>query len=246
MSQTPDTLAARLAMLAAAGETYEDGARRLAHPDGFAAILEEIDMTVLPATLTFLNGSGEVALHVSGRRLHGILSPARAVSPDDADTIRAAAELLRDFAAAGPLRVRADAAPTGPDDQANSVSVAALAQAAGQVDPDTPLVEQARGRLGALMQAGLIVRGAAVQDAEGPEALVALLRGVAEGGLARFLTGRRESCGSHKDPSLTLVGGAAGEGAALGIAVLGDACLLCVVADADLARAHAALAPFLR
>lgn len=82
-----NALADKLAVLASR-ETFDaTGARTICdggHPDPIAAILREVDDTVLERCLSFDYGSGTITIVAAGRRLRGILS----VTPNqDADII---------------------------------------------------------------------------------------------------------------------------------------------------------------
>ncbi len=235
------SLAARLAALAEEQPQFENGARRIDGPDAFDAILAEIDHTVLPARLTFSAGGASLALIVAGRRLCAVPDVADVLSPDDLTAIEAAAAAIAAFSEGvdGPLLVAEGEAAEGAGDPTQRVSVNALAQAAGRVaiDPDLPLPERVQARLGAVAQAHVVMSGQTVNTSDGPSELVSMLTATAQEKLAAFVAQRRESCPSHKDPSMTIMAGAAGDGRAIGLVTTGEEHLLFVVPESGINEA---------
>ncbi|MEL6682716.1 MAG: hypothetical protein AAFQ09_08725 [Pseudomonadota bacterium] len=95
----------KLAALSSEDEVFVSGARVIAQDGGsvgLAAILREIDVTVLERTLVFTIGDATASLIVAGRRLKGILalsgqedpSIGQALSRDEPETLEAAGSLL--------------------------------------------------------------------------------------------------------------------------------------------------------
>ena len=144
-------LAARLALLANETPVFEDGKRILSDDDSFAAIIHLIDQTVLSTLLQIENGVGVLKLEVSGRRLSRIPGHVEDMAGDDA-AVKTAATMIAEFAdqSTGPLRVSEEPGGQADADSAQSVSITALAGAAGRVMIDEsaePLV-QFEARLG--------------------------------------------------------------------------------------------------
>lgn len=144
-------LAARLALLANETPVFEDGKRILSDDDSFAAIIHLIDQTVLPVLLQIENGVGVLELEVSGRRLSRLPGQVDDMAGDD-DAVKTAAKMIADFAdqSTTALRVSEQPGTQADADGAQSVSISALASAAGRVMVDEtaePLV-QFEARLG--------------------------------------------------------------------------------------------------
>lgn len=75
-----NTLAQKLAALSSEGETFENGLRVISdgtEPSVLTAILNEVDMTVLPRKLTFKMDATEVTLVAGGRRLRGLVKASK-------------------------------------------------------------------------------------------------------------------------------------------------------------------------
>lgn len=103
-----NVLAQKIAALAAVDEVFEAGARvvsRAGQPAPVAAILREIDDTILERNLEFAAGENTVNLIISGRRLRGVLSASptpkdassvigHMLSRDEPDVLSATCELL--------------------------------------------------------------------------------------------------------------------------------------------------------
>lgn len=74
------TLAKKLAALSTEGETFQDGFRIVSdgiEPPILTAILNEIDLTVLPRKLTFRMENSEITLVAAGRRLRGLVKASK-------------------------------------------------------------------------------------------------------------------------------------------------------------------------
>lgn len=74
------TLAQKLAALSSEGESFENGVRVVSdgsEPPILTAILNEIDMTVLPRKLTFKMNGSEISLVAGGRRLRGLVAASK-------------------------------------------------------------------------------------------------------------------------------------------------------------------------
>lgn len=140
-------IATKLAALAAQGEPFKDGHRVISHDlPALAAILREIDDTVLERTLVF--GIGATAVHavVAGRRLRGIVEIStelqrmdavvgQVLSREDPETLAALGAILKQLCATAP-NVTVHSAPAralGSSAEAG-VSTAVLASA-WDIDP---------------------------------------------------------------------------------------------------------------
>lgn len=262
-----NTLAAQLAALASETPRFRDGARVLwpgstltGPQDAFEALAQEIEATVLPATLRFEAGPGAyVALHVAGRRVAEVLSASGEVpegligaplEPEEPARVAQAAQLLARFAEAaeaeaegqGGLIVRHDPPAAGQSERSNRVPVALLLQALGReaIDPDAPPCAQMRTRLGDTATAWIRLEGAHEADSGGASVDLAGLRIVLSTQLPGFLAKRREDCPSHEDPSLTLLTDVLGADQALGLAAIEAGLLLFSFATRDFVAAHKA------
>lgn len=74
------TLAQKLAALSSEGERFENGYRVVSdghEPPILTAILNEIDMTVLPRKLTFKMNDSEISFVAGGRRLRGLVQASK-------------------------------------------------------------------------------------------------------------------------------------------------------------------------
>ena len=74
------TLAQKLAALSSEGESFENGLRVVSdgnEPPILTAILNEIDMTVLPRKLTFKMNTSEISFVAGGRRLRGLVQASK-------------------------------------------------------------------------------------------------------------------------------------------------------------------------
>ena len=170
------SLADLLARLAKETPAFENGARLLDASDPLAAILAEIDMTVLPARLTFTTDADTLELVVTGRRLHQILSGAPKqviglpLNPEDAELTLAAAQSLADFAnGAARLHVSVGLPPDAGSDLSDSVSTGVILSALGlsDDDPDAPLHERFLTRLGDVGNASIVLTDRVAGDMRG-------------------------------------------------------------------------------
>lgn len=105
------TLAQKLAALSSEGESFENGLRVVSNgvePPILTAILNEIDMTVLPRKLTFRMNDSEISLVAGARRLRGLVTASKdikgvtvvlgkSVSQDAPDVLDGLHEILDQF-----------------------------------------------------------------------------------------------------------------------------------------------------
>lgn len=237
------TLAAYLEALSAETPTFVDGARVLEPGDPLDALLAEIDSTVLPATLTFHNDAGSLALLATGRRLHMITAGGpkavlnQPLDPDDTALTKAAAKALAAFAAdAGTLRVAHG--PVAGDDinMSDRVSVAQLNAALGRIvdDPNAPPVERFVTRMGDGFDATIRLSNRVSTDMTGATATLAQLRIVLSTQLSAFMDARAAACASHSTPSLTLLGDVLEDGRSIGLADFGQEAILFCLSTGEL------------
>lgn len=112
--QNQSAIKAKLAVLAAQDSVFSDGQRVISHDlPPLAAILREIDDTVLERTLVFGIGTTRVFAVVAGRRLRGIVEIAdgtpthpnvvgQVIARDEPDTIEAVGKVLKNLCADNP------------------------------------------------------------------------------------------------------------------------------------------------
>lgn len=169
------TLAARLALLAEETPVHENGLRVLPGTDRFAAIIHLIDQTVIPAMLHISDGTAELTLEVAGRRLCRLPGQIETLAPDDEAALASAVTAITTFADAGdaPLKVAETLSNEADVDATQSVSIHAIASAAGRplIDPDAPALVQLQAGLGKSLSASIIVEGGSVTQKSGDDAL---------------------------------------------------------------------------
>ena len=210
------TLSGLIEALATEQPEIVEGARVLSVRKGAAeALLDEVEATVLSASLQFQTDNATLALQVAGRRLvaiagaEGIDLPANligaALSMDVPEQLSAAGAAIAQFAGdARSLLVTSTHMSNA--DVTESVSVAALRNAMGIVvdDPNASPIERFLARATGNVSAYLLVEGGEVTQTEGVPALVQSLKIALSTQLRPFLDARAANCPSHTDPSLTL------------------------------------------
>ena len=117
------TLAQKLASLSSDGESFENGYRVVSdghEPPILTAILNEIDMTVLPRKLTFKMNTSEISFVAGGRRLRGLVQASKdikgvvgvlgkSVSRDDPEILEGLHDIIGQFTStAGQMTVVSD------------------------------------------------------------------------------------------------------------------------------------------
>jgi hypothetical protein len=245
---TGSALSDLLTTLAKEDPVFEDGARVLDASDTRAAIFEEIDATVLPATLTFEAGAAKLELVVTNQRVHRIMAGApddvldQPLNPDNTDLTERAARAISDFAeGATTLRVRHAAAPGDSLEMSDRVSTDMLAATLGegvQHDPNTPLHERFLSEMADTALATIHLADRVAGQTTGSSADIAGLKIVLVTQLSAFLDTRRDTCASYSDPSLTLWRDVQDADQALGIADFGENVVLFSVPMASLSAAH--------
>ncbi|MDX8346531.1 hypothetical protein SLH49_00920 [Cognatiyoonia sp. IB215446] len=235
-------LTEKLAALAAEDEVFVAGARVIAQDGGtvgLAAILREIDVTVLERTLVFGVGDVTASLIVAGRRLRGIAAvwdrddPAigQPLSREEPDTLQAAGALMKALCdQASRVTVRAE--PIQPFGKGGDAGISATGLAElWQVDLDAkPLPPVARFLAANASSFGghlLIIAGNTTETAGETTALkliwdeqVMALR-KAQKTIAKRQSGAQMMC----------FDGAMGAGTAVAIAMAGDEACICAFAS---------------
>ena len=232
MTKDNPELEARLALLADETPDFDGDQRRLPGDDPFAAILNLIDETVIAAVLEITDGKTVFLIEVSGRRVCRLPGVIEDLTASDEESLSDAARRIAEFAdsAEGPLRVRELASSASGIDPAQSVSIGAIAAAAGrpQIDPNMPPIAQFCARLGDALIAGITLEGDKASETLGDADLCADL----EKTLADLIALTREGDG----PSLTLYQTGADEMSVQGVAVVGSAALVFSTKDMSPAK----------
>ena len=243
-------LTGRISALASETPVFAGKARVLSvEHGGLAAILDEIDSTVLSTRLRFDSGAAQIALDVAGRRLlriaevegnvampEGLLGAT--ISTERADELNAVAHVLDAFALGSDgLRVMTEAANGAA--RGDSVSVAAICAALEKIveEPEAPAVEievlpsaelevspmdSLLDTCGDSIKAALRLDGNTVAQTKGSIAHVQALKSVLSGQVDAFVERRAKACASHGEPSLTLLQDTLGPGLGAGLAVIGE------------------------
>lgn len=197
MTEYNPELLARLALLADETSDYEGGLRRLTGSTPFGAMLDLIDQTVIPAVLEITNGERVFLIEVSGRRVCRLPGLIEDLTASNVETLAEAARQIADFAdrAEGPLWTRELPSTTSGNDPAHSVSIRAIANAAGRplIDPNAPPIAQFRMRLGNSVTASVIHDNDSVVERLGDADLCAKL----ENDLADLTVLARDGSGSR-------------------------------------------------
>ena len=154
-------LTTRLALLANETPEFVDGKRVLSGGDRFAAVINLIDQTVIPAILHIDNGESVIELVVAGRRLCRIPGHVEELAASDSEAIAKASALIADFTDRGDtaLLVTESAAPQSDSDRTQSVSITALAEASGRelVDKTAAPLVQFQARLGSSLTGAFLL-----------------------------------------------------------------------------------------
>lgn len=238
----------RLSALAAEDEVFVAGARVIAQDGGpvaLAAILREIDSTVLERTLVFGLGDATVSAIVAGRRLKGLLAVSgSAVAPDDVigqplsreelPTLNAAGALMTQLcAAASSVTVRAQ--PIEPFGKGGDVGISATGLSdIWQVNLDAkPLPPVARfvSANAGMLTAHLYVTDGAVVETSGE---VAALQLIWDEQVLAFRKRQNALSKTPAGPQLICLEGPMGPGSAIAIAMAGDDACLCTFSPSNL------------
>ena len=234
----------RLSALAAEDEVFVAGARVISEDGGpvaLAAILREIDSTVLERTLVFGFGNATVSTIVAGRRLKGVLEVSgdvasadevigQPLSREEPQTIDIVGALMAQLCAAA-TRVTVRAQPIEPFGKGGDVGISATGlsdiwQVNLDAKPLPPLARFISANAG-MMGAYLYVMDGSVVETSGD---VAALQWIWESQVLAFR--KRQNALSKKPAGTQLIcfEGAAGPGTAIALALAGDDACLCSVA----------------
>lgn len=231
-----------LGQLATDVPRYEGGARLLDGDDVFAAILKEIDGSVLPTGLMFRSGENVLDLTAAGRRLCRVKNHAEALSPHDEASIFAAMSAISEFAhqASGPVKVVEDLAPAEVSDPSDRVTISSLIETAReQTKLSPPTIEGFAQSITGVAHAALVVYGRQITETKGPEDAVRMLTKRLEDQVYPFIERRIAENPNHEDPSLTMLSSVVlvPESYAMGYASFGEFGLLFLIPDDQISLA---------
>lgn len=197
------TLAKKLAALSTEGETFEGGFRVVSdgvEPPILAAILNEVDLTVLPRKLAFRMDNSEITLVAGGRRLRGLVKASKDIkgvigvlgkplTRDDAELLAGLHEIIGQFTAtAGKLTVESSE-PDAMGGQADAgLTAQILAEIWGvdlNIEPATPVMSFIRG-CGAMTTAWVIMTNDSENKTGGDGAKLAALKAAISQQWAQF------------------------------------------------------------
>ncbi len=236
----------RLAALAAEDEVFVAGARVITHDSGevaMAALLREIDSTVLERTLVFTIGDVDVAAIVAGRRLRGLFDVSgnvpgadkvvgQVLSQEDAPTLKATGALLMFLcSAANRVSVRSKPMDSFGTSADAGITAAGLAEF-WDIDPDAqpapPVIRFMTANAASLMAYMYMADNNVAKETAGN---TAPLEAVWKDQAAAYRKRQKELSGKKAGgPHLTCLEGPFGPGTALAIAMAGDEVCLCTFA----------------
>lgn len=211
----------RLASLAAEDPEFDGKARVLDASDPLAAILDEIDTTLLPAVLRFDTGTAQLTLHAGGRMLNQVMEYAGprpapdnllgvGLDAEDEAQLAAVAGVLCEFVRdCKRLTCFALVENDAEDTSTNRVSVTALQHAidAFEAVEDQPPIERFLEACEAHIKAYLLADNGAEQATHGDTVTVGMLRVALKTQLAPFATGRGALAGGTPDNALNVFAG---------------------------------------
>lgn len=237
------TLTEKLSALVAEDEVFVAGARVITDESGevaMAAVLREIDSTVLERTLIFTIGEVDVAAVVSGRRLRGIYdiagdAPGRdkvagqVLSQEDPTTLKATGALLMSLCgAADRVSVRSrpmDSFGTSADAGITAAGLADIWDIDPHATPPPPVIRFMTANVASLIAYMYHHEGAAATETAGE---TAPLEAVWKDQIKDYRKRQRELNGKKAaGPHLTCLEGPFGPGTALAIAMTGEEVCLC-------------------
>jgi hypothetical protein len=239
----------KLAALAAEDEVFVAGARVIAQDGGpvaLAAILREIDDTVLERTLGFSIGDVTVSLIVAGRRLKGMVEVSdnapnaatvigKSLTREEPQVLQAAGAFMAQICATA-TRVTVRALPVQRFGNSGDVGISAAGLAdLWQVDlnakPSPPMTRFLAANA-ASFSAKLYLTNGIVTEMVGN---AAPLQTIWETQFSAFRQRQNTVTGKPADSQLMCFDGALGPGTAVAIAMTGDDVCLCAFAPEALA-----------
>ena len=187
------TLAQKLAALSSEGESFENGVRVVSdgsEPPILTAILNEIDMTVLPRKLTFKMNESEISFVAGGRRLRGLVKASKdikgvigvlgkPVSHEEPEILEGLRGIIEQFTStAGQMSVVSDE----PDAMGGQSDAGLTAQNLAEMwgvelyaEPPTPMISFARA-CGDLITAWVVMTDESENKTGGDGAKLSVLR----------------------------------------------------------------------
>lgn len=231
------TLAARIAALAEEQPAHIGRARVLDLRRGVTeALLDEIDATVLAATLLFETETKSLRLKVAGRRLLSVVEgddvadaalAGQALGSPNAEHVQFVAGVLSDFTSEA-RSLRVTSTPERAEAGGDSISVEALEAAMGlETDaPDASISERFLKRAEGHIKALLHLDDGTVTATKGAIAQVQSLKIALTTQLSPYLEAREANCPSHTDPSIIFCQDTISEGVGLAVGVIGSEVLL--------------------
>lgn len=245
----------KLASLGADNAVFRDGARVISNglmPPSLAAILDEIDNTVLKRTLTFRLGDSRLSLSVAGRRILTVLAASGdladaqpliglALSPDEID---GRAALLRVLAQLATHQDSVLLETMRPDDSAGQtdigIPVAVLAEELGfdLGAPSANAMELFIDACGMIFVACLIWTKDGWAGQAQDEAILTQLRQIAERQWDAFCQTQSKLAPSPGKPQLITLEAALVGGGSLSLVFAQDQCGLFAHDQSDLTEIH--------
>ena len=236
----------KLAALAARDEVFVAGARVITHDNGevaIAAVLREIDSTVLERTLEFTIGQVDVSAIVAGRRLRGLYAVSgdisaadqvvgQVLSREEPEILKATGTLIRTLCA-DTKRITVRSNPMEPfgtsaDAGISAADLADIWDVDLDATPAPPVVRFMTANAAGLQAYLYLTDGKTVTETAGD---TALLQAIWDDQVFAFRKRQKELSGKVSGgPHLTCFEGAFGPGTAVAIAMSGDEVCLCTFA----------------
>jgi hypothetical protein len=252
MTEEPN-LKTRVEALAGDTDSYDGASRIIAREGGMIAlqaILEEIDVAVLPSILTFQSDAGQLSVDVAGRRLNTVLQfpdglssdvePGAALSLETEEDVGRVGALLKSYALAGDiLRVHQKLVPDTGASAGTGLSAAAMAQSLQTQISENP-VRDFLDAVGNLFGAAILLHDADVGEMLGEADDVAQLKPVAQDHLSALEAKRQIRPAIHTSPHLTTLDDAMADGKGIGLVVSDSDAMVFTYKTDDLTKLHAA------
>ena len=245
------TIDSRIAALASDTDRYDGKSRVLTENDGDAALtamLEEIDIAVLPTILRFENALGVLELVASARRLNvvneapasilGHVTPKSQLSMDNDKDIQNVVDVLKSFSdASGALSVTSHLVREDLQNKGAGLSATVLSKALNAPISENPIQDFFFG-LDKLILTGILLIDGLIVETVGEARDVALLRIAAETQIANFETARRTRPELHQPLSLTTLDDTGEVGVGTALAVSGSDLAIVSYRSQDAVQLH--------